>query len=125
MSWTIKSSDGHDAVPPGALDRARARPEHRAREIARLAGLPRGRWSSVSTACTASAHSLGEALPAVQDGDAKLMLAGGYDALTTWFDVLGFGLLGALTKDHDDEPEQRVAARSTATAPASCSARAR
>jgi 3-oxoacyl-[acyl-carrier-protein] synthase II len=32
------------------------------------------------------------------------MLTGGYDALTTWFDVIGFGLLGALTKEHADEP---------------------
>src|SRR5439155_14936681 len=57
-------------------------------------------------ACTASAHSIGEGFRLVQEGDAKVVLAGGTDALTTWFDVLGFGLLGALTKDHEDEPER-------------------
>jgi len=61
---------------------------------------------SVSTACTASAHSIGEGFRLVQEGDAKVVLAGGTDALTTWFDVLGFGLLGALTKDHEAEPER-------------------
>jgi 3-oxoacyl-[acyl-carrier-protein] synthase II len=34
-----------------------------------------------------------------------MMLAGGHDALTTWLDVLGFTLLGALTKDYNDDPE--------------------
>ena len=61
---------------------------------------------SVSTACSASCHSIGEGFRRIQDGEAKLMVAGGYDALTTWFDVLGFGLLGALTKHHEDEPER-------------------
>jgi 3-oxoacyl-[acyl-carrier-protein] synthase II len=61
---------------------------------------------TVSTACTASAHSIGEAFRRIQEGEAKLMLTGGYDALTTWFDLIGFGLLGALTKDFDEEPER-------------------
>lgn len=65
-----------------------------------------GPMITVSTACTASSHSIGEAFRRIQEGEAKLMLTGGYDALTTWFDVIGFGLLGALTKDHDDEPER-------------------
>jgi 3-oxoacyl-[acyl-carrier-protein] synthase II len=34
-----------------------------------------------------------------------MMLAGGFDALTSWVDVLGFSLLGALTKDYNDDPE--------------------
>ncbi len=58
----------------------------------------------VSTACTASSHALGEAFRRIQDGEARLMLAGGYDALTSWVDVLGFTLLGALTKDYNDDP---------------------
>jgi 3-oxoacyl-[acyl-carrier-protein] synthase II len=71
--------------------------------IARLAGCA-GPVISVSTACTGSAHALGEAMRRVQEGDARLMLAGGSDALTTWLDVLGFSLLGALTTAHGDEP---------------------
>ena len=50
---------------------------------------------SVSTACSAAAHALGEGFRWVQDGQAKVMVAGGYDSLTTWMDVLGFSLLGS------------------------------
>jgi 3-oxoacyl-[acyl-carrier-protein] synthase II len=32
-------------------------------------------------------------------------VAGGCDALTSWVDVLGFSLLGALTRDYNDDPE--------------------
>ena len=66
----------------------------------------RGPLVSLSTACTSSAHSIGEGYRRIQDGEAKLMLTGGYDALTTWLDVLGFSLLGALTKEYNDEPER-------------------
>ena len=73
-------------------------------EIARLAGCA-GPWISVSTACTASAHAIGEAYRRIQDGEATMMVAGGCDALTSWVDVLGFSLLGALTRDYNDDPE--------------------
>jgi 3-oxoacyl-[acyl-carrier-protein] synthase II len=73
--------------------------------IAHLAGCA-GPLIGVSTACTASAQALGEAMRRIQEGDARLMVAGGCDALTTWLDVLGFSLLGALTTDHDDAPER-------------------
>lgn len=65
-----------------------------------------GPMLGVSTACSASGHAVGEAFRALQEGDAQLMLAGGYDSLTTWLDVLCFGLLGALTKDFNDQPER-------------------
>jgi 3-oxoacyl-[acyl-carrier-protein] synthase II len=105
MSWTIKESDGH-AFPrhrPGdVLERDQ---NVFAATIGNLAGAE-GPMFSVSTACTASSHALGEAFRRVQEGDVKVMIAGGTDALTTWFDVIGFGLLGALTKEHQDEPEK-------------------
>jgi 3-oxoacyl-[acyl-carrier-protein] synthase II len=72
--------------------------------IAQMADF-RGPMISVSTACTGSAHAIGEAMRRIQDGEAKLMLAGGYDSLTSWLDVLGFSLLGALTKDYNDDPQ--------------------
>ena len=74
-------------------------------KIAEL-GNCQGPMISVSTACTASAHSVGEAFRRIQDGDAKLMISGGFDALTSWLDVLGFALLGALTDQYNDEPER-------------------
>jgi 3-oxoacyl-[acyl-carrier-protein] synthase II len=105
MSWQIKSSEGRDLYRQ-APSTVLLRDQNVApASVARLADFE-GPMITVSTACTASAHALGEAFRAVQDGDAKLMLTGGYDALTTWFDVIGFGLLGALTQHHADEPEK-------------------
>jgi 3-oxoacyl-[acyl-carrier-protein] synthase II len=60
----------------------------------------------ISTACSGSGHATGEALRAIQDDDADLMLAGGYDSLTTWLDVLGFSLLGALASEYNDDPQR-------------------
>jgi 3-oxoacyl-[acyl-carrier-protein] synthase II len=105
MSWTIKESDGK-TFPRHRPSDVLERDQNVANSlIARLTG-SEGPMFSVSTACTASSHSLGEAFRRIQEGDATVMITGGYDALTTWFDVIGFGLLGALTKDHADEPER-------------------
>ncbi|GHH96132.1 beta-ketoacyl-[acyl-carrier-protein] synthase family protein [Streptomyces capillispiralis] len=65
-----------------------------------------GPMIGVSTACAGSGHALGEAFRAIQEGDARLMLAGGHDSLTTWLDLLGFSLLGALTDRYNDDPER-------------------
>ena len=73
--------------------------------LARLAGCE-GPVLSISTACAASGHSLGEAFRTIQEGDAKMMLAGGTDALVSWLDVLGFSLLGALNSECNDTPEK-------------------
>ncbi|MFD5451427.1 beta-ketoacyl-[acyl-carrier-protein] synthase family protein [Streptomyces sp. NPDC003470] len=64
-----------------------------------------GPMMGISTACSGSGHAIGEAFRAIQEGDAQVMVAGGYDSLTTWLDVLGFSLLGALTDRHNDDPE--------------------
>jgi 3-oxoacyl-[acyl-carrier-protein] synthase II len=71
--------------------------------IARLTGST-GPMIGVSTACAGSGHALGEAFRLIQDGDATLMVAGGFDSLTTWVDLLGFSMLGALTDAYNDEP---------------------
>jgi 3-oxoacyl-[acyl-carrier-protein] synthase II len=87
-------------------------PRHRALEISQTTGVARiaqlagasGPMISISTACTASLHAIGEAYRHIQDGDVEMMVAGGYDALTSWLDVLGFALLGALTTEYNDNP---------------------
>ena len=73
--------------------------------IAQLADC-QGPMITISTACSGSAHALGEAYRRLQEGEAKLMVTGGYDSLTTWLDVLGFSLLGALTTDYNDDPQR-------------------
>jgi 3-oxoacyl-[acyl-carrier-protein] synthase II len=90
---------------PDVTDVLRRREHIPAAMIAR-AGRCTGAMQVFSTACTASGHSIGEAYRQVQDGDADFVLAGGYDSLITWLDVLGFSLLGALTPHFADEPER-------------------
>ncbi|MEU4417031.1 beta-ketoacyl-[acyl-carrier-protein] synthase family protein [Nocardia salmonicida] len=65
-----------------------------------------GPMVGVSTACSGSGHAIGEAYRLIQEDDADLMLAGGYDSLTTWLDVLGFTLLGALATEYNDDPQR-------------------
>jgi 3-oxoacyl-[acyl-carrier-protein] synthase II len=71
--------------------------------MAQLADV-RGPTSAINTACAASAHAIGVGYRWVQEGDARLVIAGGYDALTNYLDLLGFSLLGALSEDFADEP---------------------
>ncbi|MGO9898607.1 MAG: beta-ketoacyl-[acyl-carrier-protein] synthase family protein [Solirubrobacteraceae bacterium] len=101
---TRRESDGHviRRVPPSIT--MRISQNTAAAMVARLARCS-GPLISVSTACAGSAHSIGEAYRRLQDGEARMMIAGGCDALTGWQDVLGFSLLGALTRDYNDDPE--------------------
>ena len=73
--------------------------------MAQIGGF-QGPTASINTACAASVHSIGEGYRWIQDGAAKLVVAGGSDALTTYLDVLGFSLLGALTEQFADQPER-------------------
>ena len=101
---TRQSSDDHELLRRSPLEIMTTSQNVAPGALARMGDF-RGPMMGISTACTASAHSIGEATRRIQDGEAGLMLAGGADALTTWLDVLGFTLLGALTKDYNDDPE--------------------
>lgn len=71
-----------------------------------LLGNCQGPMINISTACASSAQAIGEAFRRIQAGEAKLMVAGGYDAMTSYIDVLGFSLLGALTTNYNDDPQR-------------------
>lgn len=62
----------------------------------------RGPNLTVSTACTSSAQSVGEAVLRIRRGEADAMLAGGADCLVDPFMLAGFSLLGALSTRNDD-----------------------
>jgi 3-oxoacyl-[acyl-carrier-protein] synthase II len=100
----FQRSGGHDVIPQAPTSLLLRQQNVGSAMVASRWGL-QGPMIGVSTACSASTHAIGEAFRHIQEGDAKLMVAGGYDALTTWLDVLGFTLLGALTQDHNDDPE--------------------
>lgn len=105
MSHQLSSSDFHDLYRQAPGDVLLRNQNVGVAAVAR-AGDCRGPVISVSTACAGAAHAIGEAYRRVQEGECTLMLAGGFDALTTWMDVLGFSLLGAITDRWNDEPER-------------------
>jgi 3-oxoacyl-[acyl-carrier-protein] synthase II len=58
----------------------------------------RGPNYTVVTACASGAHSLGQALRAIQYGEADVMVAGGTEAAVTPLGMAGFANMGALSK---------------------------
>lgn len=57
---------------------------------------------TVATACTSGTQAIGEALRALQRGEADVMITGGADAMINPTGMLGFHLLGALSRRNDD-----------------------
>jgi 3-oxoacyl-[acyl-carrier-protein] synthase II len=57
------------------------------------------------TACSASAHAIGDSYEIIRRGDADAMIAGGSEAAITPMSVGGFGALRALST-RNDEPER-------------------
>jgi 3-oxoacyl-[acyl-carrier-protein] synthase II len=56
------------------------------------------------SACSTSGHAIGEAMRAIQYGDADVMIAGGSEAAVTLMSIGGFGTMGALST-RNDSPE--------------------
>jgi len=65
----------------------------------------RGPNLATCTACTASAHAVGEAYEIIRRGDADVMIAGGSEAAITPMGVGGFAAMRALST-RNDEPER-------------------
>jgi 3-oxoacyl-[acyl-carrier-protein] synthase II len=63
----------------------------------------RGPNSATATACSASAHAIGDAYKIIQRCDAEVMIAGGAEASITPMGVGGFAAMKALST-HNDEP---------------------
>ncbi|HUL73574.1 MAG TPA: beta-ketoacyl-ACP synthase II [Vicinamibacterales bacterium] len=62
----------------------------------------RGPNLATCTACTASAHAIGEAWEIIRRGDASVMIAGGSEASITPMGVGGFAAMRALSTRNDD-----------------------
>lgn len=105
MSHTIHSSENHKYFRQAPGDVLNRDQNTAMTVMARIAEC-QGPMISVSTACTASAHAIGEAFRHIQEGDARMMIAGGYDSLISYLDVLGFSLLGALVSSYNDNPQK-------------------
>ncbi len=62
----------------------------------------KGPNSATCTACSASAHAIGDAWEIIRRGDADVMIAGGSEAAITPMGVGGFAALRALSTRNDD-----------------------
>jgi len=62
----------------------------------------RGPNEATATACTTSAHSIGDAYRIIERGDADAMIAGGAEAAITAMGVGGFAAMRALSTRNDD-----------------------
>ena len=62
----------------------------------------RGPNSATCTACTTSAHAVGDSFRLIQRGDADVMIAGGAEAALTPLGVGGFCAMRALSQRNDD-----------------------
>ena len=65
----------------------------------------RGPNLATCTACTASAHAIGESFEIIRRGDADVMIAGGSEAAITPMGVGGFAAMRALST-RNDEPQR-------------------
>jgi 3-oxoacyl-[acyl-carrier-protein] synthase II len=65
----------------------------------------KGPNSATATACSASAHAVGDAFKIIQRCDAEVMIAGGSEAAVTPMGIGGFGALRALST-RNDEPDR-------------------
>lgn len=61
----------------------------------------RGPNATITTACCAGTQAIGEGFRLIQRGDADVVLAGGTDAAVNPVAVLGFSLLGTLSRRND------------------------
>jgi 3-oxoacyl-[acyl-carrier-protein] synthase II len=68
----------------------------------------KGPNEATATACTTSAHSIGDSFRIIQHGDADVMIAGGSEAAITPMGVGGFAAMRALsTRNHEPEKSSR------------------
>jgi 3-oxoacyl-[acyl-carrier-protein] synthase II len=65
----------------------------------------KGPNSATATACSASAHAIGDAYKIIQRCDAEVMIAGGAEAAVTPMGIGGFAAMRALST-RNDEPER-------------------
>jgi len=65
----------------------------------------KGPNSATATACTSSAHAIGDSFKIIQRGDADIMICGGAEACITPMGVGGFAAMRALSQ-RNDEPER-------------------
>jgi 3-oxoacyl-[acyl-carrier-protein] synthase II len=97
-----------DERGPGRVDPLiipRWGPHMAAGRVGRQLGL-RGPSSSINSACASGTDALGHAFMMIRSGAADILLAGGTEAIINPVAVATMALMGALSKDYNDTPQQ-------------------
>ncbi len=76
-----------------------------AARVGRVLGV-RGPNSTINSACASGTDALGQALNMIQSGAADVLLAGAAEAVVTPVGIATMGVLGALTKEGNDDPHR-------------------
>ncbi|MCH8162102.1 MAG: beta-ketoacyl-ACP synthase II [Chloroflexi bacterium] len=76
-----------------------------AARVGRVLGV-RGPNSTINSACASGTDALGQALNMIQNGAADVLLAGAAEAVVTPVGIATMGVLGALTKEGNDDPQR-------------------
>ena len=76
-----------------------------AARVGRVLGV-RGPNSTINSACASGTDALGQALNMIQTGAADVLLAGAAEAVVTPVGIATMGVLGALTKEGNDDPQR-------------------
>ncbi len=71
--------------------------------VGRVLGV-RGPNTSINSACASGTDALGQALNMIRTGSAEVLLAGAAEAIVSPVGVAAMAVLGALTKDWNDDP---------------------
>lgn len=74
-----------------------------AARVGRVLGI-HGPNSSINSACASGTDALGQALNMIRNGSTDILLAGASEAIVTPVGVATMGVLGALTKEGNDDP---------------------
>ena len=76
-----------------------------AARVGRVLGV-RGPSSTMNSACASGTDALGHALNLIRTGSAEVLLAGAAETIISPVGIASMAVLGALTKDWNDEPER-------------------
>ncbi len=80
-------------------------PHMAAARIGRVLGV-RGPNTTINSACASGTDALGHAFNLIRTGAADVLLAGGAEAIISPLAIAGMAVLGALTRDWNDEPQR-------------------
>jgi 3-oxoacyl-[acyl-carrier-protein] synthase II len=101
LQWDLLQQRGPTKIDPLLIPKLGA--YMAAARVGRVLGV-RGPNSTVNSACASGTDAIGHALNMIRTGAAEVLLAGAAEAVVTPLGIAAMGILGALTKEGNDDP---------------------